>query len=75
MESTSLLPEAPELDANTIGLGLVWSPIERLSLTLSGTRVWYESVKTDANSSRAPAGTQYDKDVWAVGFGIQYRFF
>jgi long-chain fatty acid transport protein len=75
MKSVDLLPEAPELDANTIGLGLVWSPIERLSLSLSGTKVWYESVKTDANSSRAPAGTEYDKDVWAVGFGLQYRFF
>jgi long-subunit fatty acid transport protein len=75
MNSVDLLPEAPELDANTVGLGLVWSPIERLSLTLSGTKVWYESVKTDANSSRAPADTQYDKDVWAVGLGLQYRFF
>ena len=75
MNSVDLLPEAPELDANTVGLGLVWSPIERLSLTLSGTKVWYESVKTDANSSRAPAGTQYDKDVWAVGLGLEYRFF
>jgi long-chain fatty acid transport protein len=75
MNSVDLLPEAPELDANTVGLGLVWSPIERLSLTLAGTKVWYESVKTDANSSRAPAGTQYDKDVWGLAFGLQYRFF
>jgi long-chain fatty acid transport protein len=75
MNSVDLLPEAPELDANTVGLGLVWSPIERLDLTLSGLKVWYESVKTDANSSRAPAGTEYDKEVWGVAFGIQYRFF
>lgn len=75
MNSVDLLPEAPELDANTVGLGLVWSPIERLSLTLAGTKVWYESVKTDANSTRAPAGTQYDKDVWGLAFGLQYRFF
>jgi long-chain fatty acid transport protein len=75
MKSQDLLPEAPELDANTIGLGVVWSPIERLSLTLSGTRVWYESVKTEATSSRAPVNTQYDKDVWGVALGIQYRFF
>jgi long-chain fatty acid transport protein len=75
MDSVDLLPEAPELDANTIGLGLVWTPIERLDLTLSGLKVWYESVKTDANSSRAPGGTEYDKDVWGVAFGIQYRFF
>jgi long-subunit fatty acid transport protein len=75
MNSEDLLPEAPELDANTIGLGLVWSPLDRLSLTLSGLKVWYESVKTDSNSSRAPAGTELDKDVWGLALGIQYRFF
>jgi len=78
MESQNLLPEAPELDANSVCLGLVYSPIERLSLTLGVERSWYESVKTGATSAasgRAPGGTQYDKDVWAVGFGIQYRFF
>lgn len=75
MNSVDLLPEAPELDANTVGLGMVWSPVERFSLTLSGTKVWYESVKTDANSSRAPGGTQYDKDVWGIALGLQYRFF
>lgn len=75
MESVDLLPEAPELDADTIGLGLVWSPIERLSITASAIKVWYQSVKTDANSSRAPADTEYDKDVWGVALGLQYRFF
>lgn len=74
MESENLLPEAPELDANTLGLGVVWSPIERLSLTLGGVRAWYESEKTGATSSRAPADTEYDKDVWGLSFGIQYRF-
>ena len=75
MKPEELLPEAPELDANTIALGVVWSPWERMSLTLSGLRAWYESENTDQNSSRAPAGTEYDKDVWGLAFGIQYRFF
>jgi long-chain fatty acid transport protein len=78
MDSQDLLPEAPELDANTIGLGLVWSPLERLSLTLSGLKVWYESVKTGAESTaagRSPAGTELDKDVWGLALGLQYRFF
>jgi long-subunit fatty acid transport protein len=75
MQSSDLLPEAPELDANSVALGLVYSPIERLDLTLGVERSWYDSVKTDVNSSRAPAGTQYDKDVYGASFGIQYRFF
>jgi long-chain fatty acid transport protein len=78
MDSENLLPEAPELDANSVSLGLVYSPIERLDLTFAVERTWYESVKTGANSTaagRAPAGTQYDKDVYGAAFGIQYRFF
>ena len=75
MKSQDLLPEAPELDANSVCLGLVYSPIERLDLTLGAERSWYESLKTDVNSSRAPAHTQYDKDVYGLSFGIQYRFF
>jgi long-chain fatty acid transport protein len=75
MEAYDLLAEAPELDANTVGLGLVYSPIERLDLTLGATRVWYDSRTTEITNSRAPAGTQYDKDVYGASFGIQYRFF
>jgi long-chain fatty acid transport protein len=78
MESQDLLPEAPELDANSIGLGLVWSPLERLSISLSGIKVWYESVKTGSDSTaagRSPAGTELDKDVWGLALGVQYRFF
>ena len=75
MKSPDLLPEAPELDANTIGLGLVWSPVERMDISFGVLRAWYESVKTDANSSRAPARTEYDKDVYGVALGLQYRFF
>jgi long-subunit fatty acid transport protein len=78
MDSQDLLPEAPELDANSIGLGLVWSPLERMSFTLSGIKVWYESVKTGADSTaagRSPAGTELEKDVWGLALGLQYRFF
>jgi long-chain fatty acid transport protein len=75
IESQDLLPEAPELDANSVAVGLVYSPIERLSLTLGVERSWYDSVKVETTSSRAPAGTQYDKDVYGASFGIQYRFF
>jgi long-subunit fatty acid transport protein len=75
MKTTSLLPEAPELSANSVALGFVWDPTERLSLTLGGTRNWYNSETTETVSMRAPAGTKYEKDVWGVAFGAQYRFF
>jgi long-chain fatty acid transport protein len=75
MAKESLMTEAPEVDANTIGLGVVYSPIDRLDITLGYTDVNYDSETTDASSSRAPAGTELAKDVWAVSLGLQYRFF
>ncbi|RPJ10823.1 MAG: hypothetical protein EHM37_12110 [Deltaproteobacteria bacterium] len=75
MESQDLLTEAPELDANSVALGLVYSPIERLDLTLGVERSWYDSRTTNVTNSRGVAGTEYDKDVYGAAFGIQYRFF
>jgi long-chain fatty acid transport protein len=76
MEKESLLTESPELDATTIALGVVYSPIDRLDISLGYTDVDYEGVTTtDPLSSRAPAGTELEKDVWALSLGLQYRFF
>jgi long-chain fatty acid transport protein len=75
MVSTDLLPEAPELDARTIGLGAVYSPTQQWQITFGYTNVNYDSVTTDATSSRAPAGSELLKDVWAVSAGVQYRWF
>jgi len=75
MDSQDLLSEAPELDANSVALGLVYSPIERLSLTLGVERSWYDSRTTNVTNGRGVAGTEYDKDVYGAAFGIQYRFF
>jgi long-chain fatty acid transport protein len=61
-------PEEPKLDANTIAAGLVFTPVERLDLTFGGLKVWYDSV-TDSNS------IEYEKDVWSLALGVQYRFF
>jgi long-chain fatty acid transport protein len=75
MKSTDLLVEAPELDANTIGTGFVFSPTNQWQISFSLAKVWYDSVTTDVDSSRAPADSQLKKDVWAVGVGVQYRWF
>ena len=56
--------------------GLVYSPIERLESDLGRREV---VVRLGENGyeflARAPAGTEYDKDVYGAAFGIQYRFF
>ncbi len=75
MEKESLLVEAPELDASTIGLGVVFSPTDRFDISFGYTDVTYDSVTTDTLSSRAPADTELAKEVWAVSLGLQYRFF
>jgi long-chain fatty acid transport protein len=75
MQPDDLLPEAPETDANTLALGVVWSPLERLSLTLGGSKVWYDSQTKEITNSRGPAGAELNKDVWGLSFGVQYRFF
>ncbi len=75
MSSDDLLTEAPELDANTLALGCVWSPMERLSFSLGGLKVWYDSEKKKVTNGRGPARTELEKDVWGFALGAQYRFF
>jgi long-chain fatty acid transport protein len=75
MSPDDLLTEAPELDANTVALGCVWSPLDRLSFTLGGLKVWYDSEKKKTTNGRGPAGTDLEKDVWGMALGVQYRFF
>lgn len=75
MAAESLLPEAPELDAQTFALGAVYSPMERLDVTFGFTKVNYDSVTTNTTSSRAFADTEHEKDIWAISLGAQYRFF
>jgi long-chain fatty acid transport protein len=60
-------PEEPKLDANTLAAGVVYSPLERLALTFGGLSVRYDPV-TDSN------GFEYEKDVWSLALGVQYRF-
>jgi long-chain fatty acid transport protein len=74
MSPDDVLTEAPELDANSVALGCVWSPLDRLSFTLGGIRAWYDSETKEVTNGRGPAGTELDKDVWGLSFGLQYRF-
>lgn len=61
-------PEEPKLDANSIAGGVVWSPTEKWAITLAGALIMYEDV-TDS------LGINYDKDVWNLSAGVQYKWF
>ncbi len=75
MKSTDLLVEAPSLDANTVGAGLVYSPNDRWRFNFDLAKVWYDPVTTNAASIRAPVDTTLKKDIWAFAAGVQYRWF
>ena len=74
MSPDDLLTEAPELDANTVALGCVWSPLDRLSFSLGGLRAWYDSETKQETNGRGMNRTELDKDVWGLAFGVQYHF-
>jgi long-chain fatty acid transport protein len=61
-------PEEPKLDANAVGAGVVWTATPKIDVTLGALYVAYD----DVTDSRA---INYDKTVWIVSAGVQYRFF
>ena len=71
----NILAEAPELTAKTVGAGGVWSITPSWDLTFGAVRVWYDSKTGQISSLLPPTFTaDYDKDVWSVFAGIQWKF-
>ncbi len=62
-----VLPEEPKLDAHSVAVGGVWSPAENLDFTMGASKIFYSDV-TD------PLGIGYEKDVWVVSCGLQWKF-
>jgi long-chain fatty acid transport protein len=75
MEPEHLFPVAPELDARTWAVGAAYSPSDRLRFSFGYTFVDYQSVTTRTTGSNTPAGTELEKDTWALSLGAQYRWF
>jgi long-chain fatty acid transport protein len=62
-----VLPEEPKLDAHTIAMGGVWSATKTLDFTAGILITMYDN-ETD------PSGITYEKDVWALSSGLQWKF-
>ena len=60
-------PEEPKLGANTIAAGAVWSLASAWAITFGGAYVMYDDVK----DSR---GIKYEKEVWNLSVGVQWKF-
>lgn len=67
IDADAMLPENPELDANTICGGVAWGPMDNMTLNFAMVNSFYDS---ETNSS----GVKYEKNVFGVGFGIEYKF-
>ncbi len=62
-----VLPEEPKLDANTFAIGGVWSATETLDFTVGALKTLY-------NDDTDQLGIKYEKDVWALSCGLQWKF-
>ncbi len=62
-----VMAEAAELDADTIAVGGVWAFSQSFDLSFGVAKVFYQSV-TDAD------GIVYDKELWGVNAGVQWKF-
>jgi len=62
-----MLPEAPELDAQTVCGGLLYEVIPDLNLNFALMHSFYEKETTSS-------GIVYEKAITGFGFGIQYKF-
>jgi long-chain fatty acid transport protein len=67
IDADAMLPENPELDVNTICGGVAWEPKDNMTLNFALVNSFYDS---ETNSS----GVKYEKNVFGVGFGIEYKF-
>jgi len=67
IDPDDMLPEAPELDAQTVCAGILYEVTPALSLNFALMNTFYDKeTRTD--------GTILDKNITGLGFGIQYKF-
>ena len=74
VDPLDMKPENPELDVHSIGGGIAWQAISDLDLNLSIGNAFYQNDSFVDNMTGA--GTvEYEKNIFFIAFGIQYRFF
>jgi len=66
IDAEYMLPEAPQLNANTIGAGVAYEAIPGMMLNVSLGNAFYEK------DSFGPV--EYEKNNFFMAFGIQYKF-
>ena len=70
MDPEFMLPENPELDASTIGAGIAYAFTEKFHCNFSLGNSFYKD-----DSWTSPIGTvEYQKSIFFLAFGLEYRF-
>ena len=71
VDPDDMLPENPELDVNTIGGGIAYAITEKLHTNISIANSFY----TDDSFSPSDGVTvEYEKNIFFLSFGLEYRF-
>ena len=74
IEAQYMLPENPELDANTIGGGIAYAFNEKFHTNLSLGYVFYEDDSFVAEPPLPPITVKYEKAIYFLALGLEYRF-
>jgi long-chain fatty acid transport protein len=72
IEAKNMLPESPELNANTIGTGVAYEAIPGMILNFSLGNAFYED--DSFVSQETGVEVEYQKNNFFLSFGIQYKF-
>jgi long-chain fatty acid transport protein len=72
IEAKNMLPESPELNADTIGAGAAYECIPGMILNFAIGNSFYQS---DSFMSSIGSEIEYEKNNFFLSLGIQYKFF
>ena len=67
-----MTPEAPELNAKTIGAGVAWSPVNDLVFNFALGNAFYD--KESFTDSATGTEVEYEINNLFFGLGLQYKF-
>jgi long-chain fatty acid transport protein len=69
-----MLPENPELNVNTIGAGIAYAVNEKLHTNFSIGNSFYEDDSFVTSAPLPPITVGYNKNVFFMALGLEYRF-
>jgi len=77
VDPDEMLPENPELDANTIGAGIAYAFNEKFHTNVSIGNTFYGPLDESDSftlQSTPPITVEYEKNVFFLALGLEYRF-